>query len=265
VLATTLAGVIVLAACGGDDDSADSTTTETDTHDEETTTTAAGVPEVAAQYLGLLGDADLGGMARMVDLAADGSLAELYAQYHIARMRYAGPAPSTSDVKGATVEQCGEEVNAAGGTETVCSVFSDFEVDDAGRLVTFSVDGSAIADRLRAGDPAGVTADGVTVRVVAAYLTAQGDLAVVLDVTNGSEGVAQVDDCAATYTGPDGRQVTQLCVSLLPRVQPGATASVVYIIEQATLGGVLSISAATDEREPGSFYDSVALDIPVPA
>lgn len=143
-------------------------------------------------------------------------------------------------------------------------MFGAFEVDGTGRLVTFSTDGSPIADRLRAGDPAGGTSDRLTAVVVASYLTSRGDLFVTVDVTNGSDGVAQVDDCSATYVGPDGRQVSQMCVSLLPRVQPGATTSIVYGFEQVPAGGTLSISAATDEREPGTYYETVAIDLPVP-
>lgn len=73
-----------------------------------------------------------------------------------------------------------------------------------------------------------------------------------------------MDDCSATYVGPDGRQVNQWCVSLQPRVQPGATTSIVYGFEQVAASGTLSISAATDEREPGTYYGMVAIDLPVP-
>lgn len=87
--------------------------------------------------------------------------------------------------------------------------------------MTFSTGGSPIDERLRADDAAGVSDHGVTARLVAAYATARGGLFVALDITNGGEGVAQVDDCGATYVGPDRRQVKQSCVSRQPRVRPG--------------------------------------------
>ena len=90
--------------------------------------------------------------------------------------------------------------------------------------MTFSTGRSPINERLRADDAAAVSDHGVTARLVASYATARGDLFVALE--NGCEGVAQVDDCGATYVGPDRRQVNQSCVSRQPRVRPGATASV---------------------------------------
>ena len=74
-----IGGVAALAACAGDDEPVadDSTATTAGTEAETTTTAADGVPDVAAEYLDLLGGGDLGGMDRAVEFAADGSPAEL--------------------------------------------------------------------------------------------------------------------------------------------------------------------------------------------
>jgi hypothetical protein len=188
------------------------------------------------------------------EFAADGSPPELYAHYITAATRLRWAILASTDVRADDVELCAEDE---------CTIYDRFVVDASGKLVTFSTDGSPINERLRADDAAAVSEHGVSARLVAAYATARGDLFVALE--NGGEGVAQVDDCGATYVGPDRRQVNQSCVSRQPRVRPGATASVLYKIDQAPLGGVLSITAATDEREAGTFHDSAALDVPVPA
>lgn len=259
-----IAAAALVGACGSGDDG-ESTGGPLGAGPPASNAGSDGVPEVAVDYIELLGTGDVADLQEMIELAVDGSPAEVYARYHLAFTRYGGPTTSTTDVRDDIVRSCQEGTNTADDPETRCTNFGHFEVDDAGLLVAFSTDGSPIPDRLRTGDPTGVTDKGLTARVISAYMTSRGDLFIAVDVTNDSNGAAQVDDCSATYTGRDGRQLNQVCVSMQPKVQPGSTASIVYGIEQATLGGTLTITAATDERQAGSFYDSVELPIPIAA
>ena len=180
------------------------------------------------EYVEALATGTVTSIGRMAELA--GSPAEL-ARYQLAAARYwGGGPPSTTEVRDDEIEVCDDDPTVG---ELTCTVFGAFEVDADGLLVTFSTDGSPIDDRLRAGDPAGVGTEGVSVVVLTSYLTSRGDLVVVVDVTNNRGEVIEVDDCSATYVGPDGRQVTQQCGSMLPQVQPGDD-GVAYVFEQVT-------------------------------
>lgn len=254
--------VLGLAGCGDDGDASGTATTEEIRGGGLPTSTMApddGVPEAAVEYVEALATGTVTSIGRMAELAAPGSPAELYARYHLASARYwGGGPPSTTEVRDDEIEVCDDDL-AAG--EPTCTVFGAFEVDADGLLVTFSTDGSPIDDRLRAGDPAGVGTEGVSVVVLTSYLTSRGDLVVVVDVTNNRGEVIEVDDCSATYVGPDGRQVTQQCGSMLPQVQPGATTSVAYVFEQVAQGGTMTLTVFADPQGSIEMFD---VQVPVP-
>lgn len=110
---------LAVAGCGDDDDSGGAGgayTTLAGAIEAPASDPAGGVPDVAVEYLDELAGSDVTGLANMLELAADGSPAELYARYQLAWTRYAGGTSSTSDVRGDQVEQCVDGVNVAGET-----------------------------------------------------------------------------------------------------------------------------------------------------
>ncbi len=258
-----------LAACGDDGDGggAEGSGSPAPLPSGQATTTtppeSASGTDLAEEYLRLLASGDLARMGGMLDLATEGSPAWLYATHQIAAQRSAGgPAASTDvSVEGDSIVLCQPILDASGNETENCNTFGDFALD-GDQLSGFSIDGVPMADRIRSGDPAGAEADGVTARIVTAYQTARGDLALNLDITNGRDTVLAVADYEWAFITSDGRQVgpSELFAGMSPDVEPGATAAHVVYFEQAPLGGTLRFVAFADD-----FATEVRFDVAVPA
>lgn len=257
----------VLGACGDDGDgAADSGSPAPLPSGQATTTTpseSASATDVADDFLQLLASGDLARMGGMIDLATEGSPAWLYATHQIAALRSAGGPGGSTDVSvdGDSIVLCQPVLDASGNETEDCNTYGDFALD-RDRLSDFSIDGVPMADRIRSGDPAGTAADGVTARIITAYQTARGDLALNLDITNGRDTVVAVADYEWALITSDGRQVapSQLFAGQSPDVEPGATAAHVVYFEQAPLGGTLRFVAFADD-----FATEVRFDVAVPA
>lgn len=257
-----------LAACGDDGDggASDAGSPAPLPAGQATTTTppeSASGTGLAKDYLQLLASGDLARMGGMLDLAAEGSPAWLYATHQIAALRSAGGPGASTDVgvEGDSIVLC-QPVLDASGTETEdCNTYANFTLD-GDWLSDFSIEGVPMADRIRSGDPAGAAADGVTARIVTAYQTARGDLALNLDVTNGRDTALTVADYEWAFITSDGRQVapSELFAGQSPDVEPGATAAHVVYFEQAPLGGTLRFVAFADD-----FATEIRFDVVVPA
>lgn len=225
---------------------------------------ASGVPDPAVAYFEAFASEDLSRMGAMLDNSLEGSPAALYATHQIANVRALGSAPLPASVevtednivlRSTTYDLKGDEVEEA-------TNYSHFEVD-GDRLTAFTVDDIPLADRIRAGDPIGTSGDGVTVRVVTAYLTARGDLWLNLDITNARGDVVEVADYEWSLVTPDGRQLApseNLCCPTAPSVEPSATAGHIAMFEQVRLGGTLRFVAFADD-----FVTEIRFDIPVPS
>jgi hypothetical protein len=202
-------------------------------------------------------------MGGMLDLASEGSPAWLYATHQIAALRSVGGPGASTDVSvdGDSIVLCQSVLDASGNETEDCNTFAGFALD-GDRLSDFSIDGVPMADRIRSGEPAGAAADGVTARIVTAYQTARGDLALNLDITNGRDTALAVADYEWAFITSDGRQVapSELFAGMSPNVEPGATAAHVVYFEQAPLGGTLRFVAFADD-----FASEVRFDVAVPA
>jgi hypothetical protein len=250
-------GLVAAAiACGGGGDTSDQAGSPT--------TVQTAVPQAVRDYFDALATNDPSDMAPALDEVADDSPAELYATHQIAFARIPGVAPftTTADVVDDTIVLTSRGVEADGTTEFEDSTtFSDFTlVDD--RLATFSVDENPIADRIRGGDPGGVSSNGVTVRIITAYQAHEGDLAVNVDITNVREAEIQTAVSEWTLDTADGRQLKPAEPSdfVLSSIQPGTTQPHFVTYEQAPLGGTLGVAASASDSETGLRFD-----VPVPS
>lgn len=258
---------LALAACGGGDggpEVADTPTAEESGADETTTTEPEGqdASEAAEEYFTLLGENNLATINGMLELATLGSPAYLYAQHQIAGTRGFGSQATTVEVGDDSIESCAEYLNSAGQDEQTCYTYTDFTANsETGLLETLSVNGLAVAERIRAGDPAGVSEQGVTVKVVTAYQTALGDVIINLDVTNSLTTPITIADYEFQYVDPTGRQFapSQDFYSQLPtEIQPGATAPVLAAFSQAPFGGAMTFVGFTNE-----FATEIHVEVPV--
>lgn len=259
---------MTVAACGGDDRPAVEETASAEGNGEATTTSTTAEPdkqdpsELARDYFDILGRDDLGEMAGMLDLATPGSPAHLYAQHQIAFTRALGSLPGTTEVRSDAIEMCSELLDENGQTRQECYIYADFEANaDTGLLESFSVDGNPIDGRIAAGDPEGVTEQGVTVKVVTAFQATRGNMAINADVVNNLSTPVDVAEYDFEYVDADGRQYAQapFVFSNLPStIQPGATASAVGLFEQAPFGGTFTFVGFTND-----FATEIRISVPV--
>jgi hypothetical protein len=203
-------------------------------------------------------------MATMPDNSVEGSPAALYATHQIAIVRSLGPSDTETavDVGEDSIVLRTTSYDANGNEVEEATTYSDFDVE-RDRLVGFAVDDVPMADSIRAGDPAGASGDGVTARIVTAYTTSRGDLALNVDVTNTRSEVIELSDYEWSLITPDGRQVgpsENICCPVAPSIQSGATAGHVVYYEQVGLGGTLQFVAFT-----GDFETEIRFDLPVPS
>lgn len=232
---------------------------------EEATTTseaAEGIPDAARAYFEAFATDDLSRMGAMLDASVEGSPAALYATHQIAFTRAIGPGFGTTvDASDTEIVLTATYFDLSGNEVDESTTYADFAVE-GDKLAGFTVDGVPIADRIRGGAPEGTSGDGVTVRIVTAYQTARGDLALNVDIANGRESVVEIADYEWSLVTPDGRQVglnEELAV-VPPSVEPGATAGHIVVYEQVGLGGTLRFVAFADD-----FATEIRFDVAVPS
>ena len=195
MVAVLLAGTMAVAACGGDDSS-----TAADAGGD--TVESAGPEELAVgeQYLQALAD---GSFEQMIGISAPGSVADLYARHTQALYEIQIDAGETPEEREVTVAD--ETVTVAftpPGAAAVRTEWTDFTLDREGDLVSFTIDGVALDDRLFVdGEP--VRTGDVTAEVVSAFELVSNDSPVVIvELTNQGDGDYRL--LAAEYEAPDG-------------------------------------------------------------
>jgi hypothetical protein len=231
-----------------------------------TTTTERQRPaEVAKEFFTLLGDNDINMMGLTVNLAEPGSPAHAYAVHQIARRRAGGvPELNIAEVRGGDIESCADVVGTDGTPQEFCSVFSDFTFNaKSGRLESFSGDGQPIDGRIKYGDPAGATSQGVTVRLVTVLEGAEGWLVLNLEVENGLTTSLTVADYDSQYIGPDGQQffpAINFVTNLPKEIQPGATAPSMVLFDTPDLGGTYTFVGFANDSTT-----EIRIDLVVPS
>jgi hypothetical protein len=254
---------VLLAGCGGSDgpavteaDDAAGDTTST------TTTTVVDDPSAGAEaYMRAFASNDPQTMLEMQDLAQRGSLAYGYALHQQAvtevLQQGATPVPDDVVVTEDTVVLTGMDDN----NQPYDTTYGDFEVDpDTGRLVNFTVNGTALEGRISVGGQA-VTAHGITVAPFTAYQTVvSDDLWVVVDITNNAGQPFSNAAYDSSYVGPDGIQTQAETADAADEIQAGATARALITFLGAPLGGQLFYKGFLDD-----FLTEVNVTVTIPA
>lgn len=233
---------LVLVGCGsgGGGSSSDDTVA--------TTTTAAdrGGLEVGRQYVEAVAAEGGPDTEAMAALSAPGSIAEQYAVHLGAVADVQGAAGEPLDQGEVTVE--GDKVflrlDGTGGV-IVDTRWSDFTLDDQGRLVDFTIDDEPLDDRLLVDGPS-TTVAGVKARVVSAFeLVSNDSPVVVVEIDNGGRGRFRLVD--ADYTSPDGLVFTTSPSGGGLVVPRGTTSRAVLAFATAAFGGTVTLHGAVGE------------------
>lgn len=245
-LSRAVAGAVVVVALvaagcssdgGGGDDAAGSTTDPSGT---PTTVDPAAV-DVARRYLEALTAAGGPDLEAMTAVSAPDSVAE----------RYAVHTAAVAEVQAASGEAAGGgEVRVDGDTviatlvgssgSSIDTTWADFTLDDEGRLVDFTIDGTPLGDRLLVGGASDTVAD-VTISVASAFeLISNDSPVVVLDVDNGASGPYRLR--GATYEAPDGTSVSSSPDGRGLLVHAGTTSRALLVFATAPFGGSLTLS-----------------------
>lgn len=235
--------LIVLSGCGSGGGSSDGTTT---TAGGATTTVDAAGLDVGRRYVEAVAADGGPDTDAMVALSAPGSIAEDYAVHLGAVADVQAAAGEPIDQGEVTVE--GDKVflrlDGTGGV-IVDTRWSDFTLDDQGRLVDFTIDDESLDDRLLV-DGASETVRGVTASVVSAFeLVSNDSPVVVVEIDNGGRGRFRL--AGADYTAPDGLtgNTTPAGAGLI--VPRGATKRAVLAFPRAAFGGTITLHGALGE------------------
>lgn len=187
--------------------------------------------------------------------AVPGSPADRYIIVQAAVQRatvQAGQSSVTSSAvrrEGTSISLCESDTSG-----TICTTFSAFKGDAAGRVRTFTVNGRPIEPRLsrRAGPPISAPGGG-SVQLVGAYRTVTSDaLMVALQVRSGAAGLQLVQ--AAAYRTPAGEQRATSDWTNVTTYAANAQAIAVYYIRGADPGGVLTIMAGTPNGDLATLH-----------
>lgn len=225
-----LAGALALGACGGDDDS-------TSDGAEDGTDASTGTEELAVgeEYLRALAD---GSFDHMIELSAPGSVADRYARHTQALLEIQIDAGETLEQREVTV--AGETAIVAfmpPGASAIRTEWTDFTIDREGRLVSFTIDGVSLDDRLVAdGEP--VQTGDVTAKVVSAFELVTNDSPVVIvELSNQGDGDYRL--LAAEYAALDGAVETTGPTADGFVVPAGASNRVALVFGTAEFGGTV--------------------------
>jgi len=237
----TAGALVVLPACGSDGGGTSDGTAATTT----TVVDGAGL-EVGRQYVEAMAADGGPDTEAMVALSAPGSIADDYAVHLGALADVQEAAGEPVDQGEVTVE--GDKVflrlEGTGGV-IVDTRWSDFTLDDQGRLVDFTIDDEPLDDRLVVGG-ASDAVRGVTATVVSAFeLVSNDSPVVVVEIKNDGRGRYRL--VSADYTAPDGVTGDTTPVGQGLVVPRGATSRAVLAFPRAAFGGTVTLHGAAGE------------------
>lgn len=235
--------ITVVAGCSGDDDPETSATTAGDATADTAGSTTAEDADPIGPYFDALASAT--GTDQMLEWAAPDSPAELYATLLGSQKLSAQTIETTADDE---LELCFTT------NPDQCVTFGGFEVDD-GELVSFTVDGEPLDDRIVASGESAAGDPGLTITVPLVYWTASDDLAVLLEIANGDAGDLDLrGGVTLTYTAPDGDEVELDHVDGPVALEAGETDRAVAYFTGAEPGGTLHWASG-----------ATSLDLPIAA
>lgn len=185
-LATGAVALLVLAGCAGD-----SSTSQSSADPQDTLT----------RYFESFAASDPATREAMRAEAKVGSPADVYALHQIALARVSGHVAQGTAVISPNQVVITRETST--GTD-VRDVYTDFEFDPDGRLVTWSVEGAGPLEPRIWRLNERLSVDGLTFELQTAYRTNAGDLALTYRATNLTD--RQVVVAVRGYVSPEGRQ-----------------------------------------------------------
>ncbi len=246
-------GVVVaalaLAACGsGGGRSTSDATTATTVRGVTTTVDGAGL-EVGREYVEAIAEDGGPDTEAMAALSAPGSVAEDYAVHlgAVADVQRAAGEPLDQGEVTVDGDQVFLRLEGTGGV-IVDTRWSDFTLDEDGRLVDFTIDDEPLDDRLVV-DGATDTAEGVTAWVVSAFQLVSNDSpVVVVEIENG--GDARFRLVGADHEAPDGRAFTTSPSGGGLVVPRGATNRAVLAFATSPFGGTLTLQGVLGGATP---------------
>ncbi|MBU1801465.1 MAG: hypothetical protein KKA97_04340 [Actinobacteria bacterium] len=197
-------------------------------------------------YFSAVSTYDVGDLQSAMELTEPGSIAEAYVGYILGSANAAidGGLPiegTEPDKVDGGYESCPTEV------EDDCVTWADVEGRD-GKVVTFTVNGEELDERLSAGSGREVAAgDLAAMTLMYAYQSVQSDaLFVVAEVTSNDAPVT-IATYDATYRSPTGRQSTAAQSAGPSDLAADSTATVVVAFPNAEPGGTASVSFFSED------------------
>ena len=177
-------------------------------------------------------------MAEMLERSEEGAAAFVYAQVQTAYAAALEQQGFPSDAQVFSVTDTGVRLCDPAGGPDACTDFEELTVS-SGRLISFTVDGFEVDDRLALG---GVTANqnGVTAELLGAYHSVQSDVLIVaIDLTNEGDDQTVLNGFSAEYLSPEGRQVTASEAVGPDDLRPGASSYMVLAFSSQGVGGTV--------------------------
>ncbi len=249
-VAIAVAGVALVVATRDDDPSTDASGSP-----DVTATTGPGgvtVPpvehtpegEAALEYLTIYATQDADRLEDMFDLSAKGSPARAYAvhQEALAKIDPEPNAPLQVTDNGATIELCTDEQGVR-----ECTVYSDFRIDDDGKLTEFSADGKPLRDRIALGGDSVTVAGPMEVRIVSVYVSATDRLFVVYTVRNRGDDDIQPEKVAYAFQGVEEMQ--PVIDTFVSDIHPGDTRTQAAAFPTQARGGVLVVVSESQDSQ----------------
>ena len=194
--------------------------------------------EAALAYFQAFATSRSSSMAEMLDLSDEGSPAHVYAQVQIAYAAALEQQGFPSDAQVTEVIDTGVRLCDPAGGPDACNPFEELTVS-SGKLVSFTVDGVGVDDRLAAGG-ASANQNGVTADLLGAYHSVQSDVLIVaIDLANGGDDQTVLNGYSAEYLSEDGRQVTASDAIGPDDLRPGASTYMVLVFPSQGVGGTV--------------------------
>lgn len=198
-------------------------------------------------------------LAKAVDLAEDGSVAEAFIRYTVGIVDAAVATGASAEDLAAEIEEIngGYRVCNDGDDEDQCFDYTDVEGRD-GKIVNFLSDGESFADRIALGSGSSVkVGDLGSIRLRASFQTKDPvSTIVVLDVTSNNAPIT-IPLSDFTYRSKDGRQFSAAEDSFGgDDLGPNSTTTVLVQFEIAKFGGDVNVKLLDED------YDDATATIP---
>lgn len=215
------------------------------------------VPETVLAYFDAFATDDPDIMEAMLDHVEPGSPAAIYTDVQIAAARATRQQGTPNDPHQSEVTDDGIDLCPIDDLERECLAYENFTITND-RLVTFSIDGIQIDDRLAAGGATSIQGD-VEVELVGAYRSIASDtLLVAVNIRNDGDRSTSFWLSEAAYVSADGRQLSVSAVEGLNELRAGASSVAVFYVPQEDVGGTFFVVG----RHRGELQD-IEWELPI--